>query len=310
MRGHRRGHGLMGALAVLTALAAVTACSPGPGDQEPTAAAAPRATPDEPAPAEPSGTPAGESRPAPPVPGGHVHGLAIDPADGMVLVATHEGLVRYGEDGPTQLGPVVDLMGFAPGPDGLYASGHPGPGVELPEPVGLIRSVDGGRTWTVLSRGGESDFHALTASTAGVLGFDGRALWASTDGEQWERRDVPVPPYALAAAPDGSVVLATTTEGPLRSDDGGRTWVPLDQAPLLQFVAWAGGTVVGVTPEGAVAVSDDGGSTWADAGTIGGPPEGLAAATGAGGVRVVAVTGGRLVESRDGGASFAPASLP
>ncbi len=55
------------------------------------------------------------------------------------------------------------------GPDHFYASGHPGPGVELPAPVGLIESRDGGATWDPLSRQGESDFHALTASDAGVV---------------------------------------------------------------------------------------------------------------------------------------------
>jgi hypothetical protein len=75
----------------------------------------------------------------------------------------------------------MDFMGFAvAGPDEFVSSGHAGPGGELPEPMGLIRSVDTGRTWEVASRGSESDFHVLT--TAGARG-DG--LRRSTGPTPW-----------------------------------------------------------------------------------------------------------------------------
>lgn len=112
-----------------------------------------------------------------------MHGIAVNRADDQVYLATHDGLFRYDAEGPTRIGPVIDLMGFSVvGPDHFYASGHPGPGVDLPQPVGLISSTDGGHTWDPLSRQGESDFHALTASTAGVVGYDGIALRSTSDG--------------------------------------------------------------------------------------------------------------------------------
>jgi hypothetical protein len=46
-------------------------------------------------------------------------------------------------------------------------------GVDLPAPVGLTETTDAGKTWKVRSLGGESDFHALTSSSKGVLGYDG-----------------------------------------------------------------------------------------------------------------------------------------
>ncbi|MFP5282912.1 MAG: hypothetical protein ACLGIF_05620 [Actinomycetes bacterium] len=111
---------------------------------------------------------------SPALPSGHVHGVAVNPADAKVYLATHDGLFRYDRTGPKQVGPVIDLMGFTvAGPNHFYASGHPGPGVDLPQPVGLIESTDAGRSWTPLSRQGESDFHTLAASKAGVAGFDG-----------------------------------------------------------------------------------------------------------------------------------------
>ena len=123
------------------------------------------------------------------LPSAHVHGVAVTPADDKLYLATHDGLFRYDATGPTRVGPVIDLMGFAvAGPDHFYASGHPGAGVDLPEPVGLIESRDGGRTWTARSRQGESDFHALVTSDAGIVGFDG-TLRATENGTTW--RELP-----------------------------------------------------------------------------------------------------------------------
>ncbi|WP_225753563.1 F510_1955 family glycosylhydrolase [Actinotalea sp. Marseille-Q4924] len=254
-----------------------------------------------------AGAQAGEE--APPVPGGHVHGVALE-EDGVVLVATHEGVVRYGPDGMTSVGPQIDLMGFsAPEPGRLLASGHPGPGVDLPEPMGLIESTDGGQTWTVLSRGGESDFHALAAADSVVLGFDAAGLWSSTDGREWEQLDPPVAPYALAVSPDGGTVVVTHQDGPQRSADGGRTWEPVD-GPLLQRVAFADhATVVGAAPDGSVHVSVDGGATWEERGSLGGPPEALDAALVDGALHVVGITGARVLLSTDGGQGFAPLTL-
>lgn len=241
------------------------------------------------------------------LPSAHVHGVAVNPGDDRVYLATHDGLFRYDETGPTRVGPVVDLMGFTvAGPDHFYASGHPGPGVDLPEPVGLIESTDGGRTWSLLSRQGQSDFHALAASSAGVVGFDGDALRATSDGTTWRELDPPVSPYALAASPDGAVLLASSETGPVRSDDAGATWAAVEQAPLLQVVDWAAGqTVAGVTPNGRVAVSEDTGATWTERGNVGGPPQALGAhPMPDGSLRVLVVTADEVLDSIDGGASF------
>ena len=242
------------------------------------------------------------------LPSAHVHGVALNPADGRVYLASHDGLFRYDAAGPVQVGPVIDLMGFTiAGPDRFYASGHPGPGVDLPQPVGLIESVDGGATWAVRSRGGESDFHTLTAAGDGVLGFDG-ALRQSTDERTWTVLDPPVDPYAVAASGDGRQVVITSQSGPLRSSDGGQTWEAMDSAPLLQVVDWADAqTVVGVTPTGSVAVSEDAGATWTTRAETGTAPQAVGAHTTVDGtLGVLVVTADTVLESSDGANTFAP----
>ncbi|NMM23928.1 MAG: hypothetical protein HHJ11_10585, partial [Phycicoccus sp.] len=102
------------------------------------------------------------------LPGEHVHGISRD-RSAKVNLATHEGLFVLQPDASwLQVGPTVDFMSFAiTGPGTFFASGHPGVGVDLPAPVGLMKSTDAGLTWSVQSLGGQSDFHALAASSKG-----------------------------------------------------------------------------------------------------------------------------------------------
>ncbi len=241
------------------------------------------------------------------LPEAHVHGVGIDPADGAVLLAAHDGLHRYGADGPVRVGPEIDLMGFAVvGPDHFVGSGHPGPGVDLPNPVGLIESRDGGQTWTSLSRAGESDFHALSAAAGTVAGFDG-TVQVSPDGTTWEPAGLDEPVAALAVGPDGSTMLATTQSGLQRSADGGVTWSLVEGAPLMVLVAAAGDrTWVGLTTEGVVAVSEDGADTWQERASVGTTVQAFTAAPGPDGVQVVVVDDRAVQVSDDGGRTFNP----
>ncbi|MEF3120086.1 hypothetical protein QYM41_15355 [Kocuria sp. CPCC 205268] len=199
----------------------------------------------------------------------HVHAITRDTVTGggvgagTILLATHEGLFRLQDGELTQTGPVVDLMGFTVTGEGRYlASGHPGTGTDLPEPVGLIESTDQGGTWEVLSRGGESDFHTLAAGPNGVLGFDGQ-LRASSDGRTWDTLEIPSAPAALAIAPGTGTILATTEDGVMRSDDDGATWEVLDTPQLMSLVAWADEkTIVGAGIDGHLLTSTDAGESW------------------------------------------------
>lgn len=244
----------------------------------------------------------------------HVHGVGFDPEDGDLLVATHDGLFVVDEGGDSdRVGPVIDLMGFVvDGSERLLASGHPGPGVDLPQPVGLIESTDGGVTWEPVSRQGESDFHALAVGRAGILGYDGQ-LRRSPGGQTWEELAIPAPPAALAASPAGPEVLATTSQGLLRSADGGSAWSLVDGVPLLQTVAWAedGTTAVGVEPTGAVWTSTDGAVTWQEGTGLAAPVQALAvSAAPDGALRIVIATTEALLVSEDGGRTFAPVPVP
>ena len=209
-------------------------------------------------------------------PTAHIHGMSVDPATNRVLLATHDGLFDVSASPAVQIGPSIDLMGFtAAAPDEFYASGHPGPGSDLPDPVGLIRSTDGGRTWQPLSLQGESDFHALAATHGGIVGFDGE-LKVTDDGTEWQAADGQFPTHHLAGSPRGSIVLATTEKGLQRSADGGATWATVGHAPLLVFTALSEEKAAGIGPDGRVYTSSDGGVSWVAQGSVEGEASAIA----------------------------------
>ena len=89
----------------------------------------------------------------------HIH--SVRAFGDQVILGTHEGLFRYVDEKTVQLmGPEkFDIMGLAVFGKKLYASGHPGPGSKLPEPVGLLISTDSGKSWkkiTIDGAGGSS----------------------------------------------------------------------------------------------------------------------------------------------------------
>ena len=245
------------------------------------------------------------------LPSSHVHGLTIDAKTGKVLLATHEGLFDMSTRPATKIGPTNDLMGFtaAAGTGIFYASGHPGKDSTMPNPMGLIRSIDGGKTWEQLSRQGKSDFHALTVTKSGIVAFDGQ-LWTSPDGKTWTTAAAGFAPAVLAGNPGTNTVLATLPEGLQRSTDGGRTWKPVPSSPVIQFAAFANDKeAVGIEPNGTVHYSTDGGTTWTSKGKINEKVQAVAAAKGTDGkLQIWAATADELIVSSDGGATFHPAA--
>ena len=178
----------------------------------------------------------------------HVHGLGIDPADGVLYAATHNGLFRVPDTGKaTRIAErFQDTMGFTiVGPNHFLGSGHPDinddklrrPG--SPPLLGLIESTDAGETWEPLSLLGEADFHSLVAAHERVYGFDAtnRRFMVSQDKKTWETRsELGLASFAVDPR-NADKLVAATGDGLIISSDGGRSWQPTG-GPALVFVAW------------------------------------------------------------------------
>lgn len=239
----------------------------------------------------------------------HIHGLGIDPADGVLYAASHHGVFRIptADGEPERVSEVQDTMGFTVvGPNHFLGSGHPGPDdTDRPPHLGLIESTDAGHSWQTLSLSGEVDFHALEAKHDRVYGYDSQTqqLMVSTDRKTWDRRaQLAMADFAVHPTnPDE--LLATTEQGLARSTDGGRTFTPVAGAPLLQLVDWpAEVTLVAVAPDGTVHRSTDGGADWtSQGGAVPGGPQALATHDT---TEVYVATETGIHHSSDGGATF------
>lgn len=118
----------------------------------------------------------------------HIHSIKVQA--GKILLGTHEGLFTYlGKGKIRQISNEnFDVMGLSINSESMYASGHPGPGSQLPEPIGLLKSIDGGKKWQKVSLQGEVDFHLLESKGRLIYGGDsgsGRLYYSTNMGGSW-----------------------------------------------------------------------------------------------------------------------------
>jgi len=223
------------------------------------------------------GAPPTADRPLGPI--GHVHALTA-PAwlGGDVLVGTHQGVLRWSNArGWSAVGAAThDLMGLTADPERsgvLYASGHPDLRTDLANPLGLVVSEDGGRSWSARSLAGSADFHAMAAGADALWAWN--ALRSETvrsfdGGRTWEAGDdgtlAPAGPV-LALSADGAAgngVLAATARGVWHTEGDG-AWRPIafGDSPVTAVHAGHDAIWVYVAGDGPGLVrSDDRGATW------------------------------------------------
>ncbi|MDP8908302.1 MAG: exo-alpha-sialidase [Chloroflexota bacterium] len=240
----------------------------------------------------------------------HIHGLGVDPADGQLLIATHNGLFAApeGDTTPSQVGETTqDIMGFSVVESNRFiGSGHPALDQNLPPHLGLIESRDGGKTWENVSLLGDADFHVLESAGNQVYGFDGlqgRLMVSRNGGRDWQQRTPPAGVFALAIDPNtASRIVASTEQGLFASNDEGGKWRPLSQ-DLAGLLAWpTQDRLYLVDGQGQVQVSSDGGATWQTRGSIGGQPAAFIAHEDD---LYAALGDGTVKRSTDGGATWA-----
>ena len=198
----------------------------------------------------------------------HVHAAVY--VDGELLIGTHTGIAavdpnsgQVSKRGPSQ----DDFMGLAGSADVLVGSGHPGAGSTLPDPVGLIRSADGGETWETVSLTGEIDFHALAMDGDRVAGSAtaGELLYSEDAGASW------------TTIAQGEFTSLAWFQGQLWIADGSTlaTWAPGDSAltpvtatPGVLVAAPTDGSLLWVLqPDGSLVTSADG-VAWTLAGSV------------------------------------------
>jgi len=247
-----------------------------------------------------------------------VNALVVED-DGSFLLTTNRGFfrLREGKEPERIRGTVKDEQGSSPvgtfleidkiSDQEIVGSGHPDKERPLPPYLGFIRSTDGGKTWSVVSRLGEADLHQIRRLHNKIYAFDavlGAILVSKNNGQDWEERFTPRELILdFVVDPEDENHLLASTEGQIyRSTDGGNGWRPATQgrAPRLDWPEKD--TVMRADKDGTFMVSTDGGKSWQRRGRIEGEPYKVIAK---GPDRAfVALSDGTILETTDGGRKF------
>lgn len=118
----------------------------------------------------------------------HIHHVKV--VGSKILVLTHEGLYELARKNNMKLvgKEKIDVMGFASLGNVLIASGHPAVGSKMPNPIGVMKSLDGGLTWKPISLVGKVDFHFLEGAGSDLYGADsqtGKLMYSADSGKTW-----------------------------------------------------------------------------------------------------------------------------
>ncbi|MBN8210118.1 hypothetical protein JI666_15295 [Bacillus sp. NTK071] len=182
----------------------------------------------------------------------HVHGIGYPGNRNELMIATHNGpIINFEGFWYEAKDNKNDYMGFNDVSDGFYSSGHPGEGSDLPNPLGLIKSMDRGKTIEELGFQGESDFHYLT------VGYESHAIYAvnqmenskmgtgvyySEDAKEWEKvqlNGTPNQVSGIATHPtDSNVVAITSPLGLFVSNDKGNSFDRLTEEISVSSVTF------------------------------------------------------------------------
>ena len=195
----------------------------------------------------------------------HAHGIGYSPDGSRILIPNHYGIAVFSEGRWSKVpGPEHDYMGFVVTRDFVFTSGHVAGSRGTANPLGLIRSDDGGRSWTKLGLVGQVEFHHVAAGylsnavyvfnaepnavlpRAGIYRMKGdrvvewhNAAARGLEGDLGMLTAHPTEPATIAAA---------TTAGLFLSQDGGEEFKPIVsglRATAARFALEGDGLLVG-----------------------------------------------------------------
>lgn len=205
----------------------------------------------------------------------HIHGIGYSPDGQKLYFAAHDGLRLYEKGQWIQpAGEKHDYMGFSLVDDGFYSSGHPAPGSEKKNPLGIVKSRDEGKSLEPLTLYGETDFHGMSVGykshTIYLFNTEPNNLiqtlglhYSMDEGKTWTRskmNGLDGNPTAIAVHPSDNAAVALGTEkGVFVSRDFGQRFEPLSTDMQVTSLAFDGNNklLVGATRNEPVLIQID-----------------------------------------------------
>jgi len=170
----------------------------------------------------------------------HIHSVATDGDE--FFLASEQGLYTWTGTSWELRCDVFYVMGLAINDGLFYASGHPGLGQDLPDPLGLLISDNAGETWRSHALSGHVDFHLLRVSGDTLVGIAAnfKSVLVSTDGgTNWLTLVTPVF-TDLDMNPTEAREMLLVSDGVLfLSPDAANSFSPTPAPADVLFVDWS-----------------------------------------------------------------------
>lgn len=233
----------------------------------------------------------------------HIH--AVKAHKDQIILGTHEGVYRYLDEKTVKRISTenFDVMGLAISSKGFFASGHPGKGSKLPEPVGLLFSADRGQSWKTVALTGDVDFHTLETVSDEIYGADsgsGQLMYSANGGKSWSKRGVNS--YTdIAPNPSKKASVFVVKDGKLlQSTDALKTVTLLKTPFVVKSIDWIKGSLIAAAGKD-LYQSKNAGKSWRKLVSM---PSTISSVTQSNKL-IAFVMGSSIYSSRDGGKSFA-----
>ncbi len=232
----------------------------------------------------------------------HIH--HVKAVENKILVLTHEGLYELvGKNKMNLVGKdKFDVMGFTTLGKALVASGHPSQGSKKPNPIGLVKSLDGGLTWKDVSLVGKVDFHFLEGADTDLYGADsqsGNLMYSANSGKTWSSlgtntfTDIAVSPVA------SGVAIAIKNSELLLTKNAFKSTTKIKTTLKFTQIEWRNSGLYALSGT-SLYNSSDSGKTWAKLNSFKAAPEILSASD-----QLMMVTvGSDIYRSSDAGKKF------